>query len=127
MSFGGQHDIGARLNGQKGADDTTLTAGGTGDNTQIVGLTIDRTQPGVLNFPLSAIFYAAWKAVLGASQTLTFKSVIIEHGNQSNMSDAATYASFSDVVVATDGGSGGTQRGCQEYKVDLNGAKQYVR
>jgi hypothetical protein len=124
MSFGSQHDVGARLIPQLAADNTSLTAAGAGDNTQVVGVIIDRT---LLNYPLSAILALAWKAVLGASATLTLKTVLIEHGDASNLSDAASLATFADVVVATDSGSGSTLRGCQEYKADLAGAKRYVR
>jgi hypothetical protein len=82
-----------------------LTAGGTGDNTLVTGLIIDRA---AYNFPLSMVLALSFSATLAASKKLTMKSVTIEHGDAANLSDAASFSTPADVDVAVDSGSGST-------------------
>lgn len=103
---------------------TAATANGSGDNTQIVGATIDRQAAG---YALEALLAMAFTTILASTKTLTFKSVVITHDTASNMGTEATLASFSDVVVATDPGGGSTITGTQEYRADLSGANRYIR
>lgn len=124
MSFAEAHNIGSRIATSRASDNVSLTAGGAGDNTQVVGQIIDRT---LFNYPLSVVVAICAKAVLGASATLTLKTVLLEHGDTSNLADAATFSAPADAVLFTDGGSGGTQRGQKEYDIDLAGAKRYLR
>ena len=68
------------------------TAGGAGNNTAVVGLTIDRDDYGI---PLSAVFDIAYEAVLGQGNTLTVKSAKVEHSQ-----DGATWATYQRHRVA---------------------------
>jgi hypothetical protein len=102
---------------------THATAGGAGDNTAVVGLTIDRNSYGV---PLSGVFAIAYEAALGQGNTLTIKNAKIEHSQ-----DGATWAdyhAFTDPGVVDTGGAGGTtQRGVLRLGCDLKSAYRYVR
>lgn len=124
MSFSRVHNIGAYISQEKAIDNTALTAGGAGDNTEVSGQIIDRLAYGD---PQSVAILVAWKATLAASKKLSLKSVKLEHGDASNLSDAANFATPADVDVKVDGGSGGTYHGCQKYSVNLAGSKRYVR
>jgi len=124
MSCARSHNIGAFIGAQKAADNTALTAAGSGDNTEVVGQIIDTT---LYKHPLSVAVLISWKAVLAASKTLTLKNVAFEHSDDSGMSGGTDLSAPADVVVATDSGSGSTLHGCQMYKVDLAGCKRYVR
>lgn len=118
-------DTASNITIRRAAASTALTAAGTGDNTQIVGDIFDRGA--AMNFPKSLTIAIEYTTTLAANKTLTAKSLIIEHGNDSGLSDVATYYAPADVVLATDAGSGGTLKGSAKYSVDLHGAKQYVR
>ena len=124
MTFPAQHNIGSLITAQRGSDNASLTAGGTGDNTQVVGHIIDRA---AFSFPLSLTAVITAKATLAANKKLTFKSVILETGDTSGLSDASTLFSPSDVDVLVDSGSGSTIYGQKEYDFDLAGAKRYIR
>ena len=117
-------DLGSNVKCERAADNTALVAAGTGDNTAVTGVIIDRAS---YKYPQSMVASLSWQAVLAASKKLTMKSVVIEHGDASNLSDAANYVAPADVDVKVDGGSGGTYRGAQEYNVDLSAAKRYIR
>lgn len=126
MSFSRHHNIGGYVGAKRASDNVAVTAGGAGDNTQVVGQIIDRQ---ALSLPLSILVLILWKTVLAAAATLTLKSVLIEHGDDSALADAATYATLETAggtAVATSAG-GGTVRGESKYSVDLNGAKRYIR
>lgn len=127
MSFGRTHNIGSTITPRRACDHGAITAGGAGDNTLITGQIIDTMAlgSGSASKALSARLSILWKAILGASATLTLKSITIEHGAASNLSDAATFQSVAvDPVVAT---GAGTFRGEQNVDIDLAGCKQYVR
>lgn len=102
---------------------THATAGGTGDNTAVTGLTIDRDLYGV---PLSAVFAIAYEAALGQGNTLTIKSAKVEHSPDG--STWSTYTTYTDPGVVDTGGTGGTiQRGVVRLGCDLKSAYRYVR
>lgn len=127
MSFASMKNIGAYIKVMRASANTSATAGGAGDNTAITGVIIDRV---ALNLPLSAVFAIPFTTTLAAAATLTFKSAVIQHGDDPALADAATFATLEDAtgtVIATGPGGGGTVTGCKEYDVDLQGAKQYVR
>lgn len=124
MSFPRSHNIGASIAVVRGSANATLTAGGSGDNTQVVGAIIDRA---AYNYPLSCVLAITVKAVLAASKKLTLKSVILEHDDTSNLASATTFAAPADVDVLVDSGSGSTMTGQKEYDIDLAGAKRYIR
>src|SRR3954470_13200185 len=124
MSFPRTHNIGAFLRSAFACVSTALTAAGSGDNTAIVGTIIDRT---LFNYPLSCVLTILCRAVLAANKTLTIKTLILETGDASNLSDASTISSPADVVVLTDSGSGSTIATAQQYSFDLAAAKRYIR
>lgn len=108
------------------AASTSATAAGTGDNTAVTGDTIDLT---TLQYPAEVALVFAFIAVLAAGKSLFLKSVVIEHGAASNMSDAATLFTLEDATgtaVATSAG-GGTVKGVKKYGRVIKGAKRYVR
>jgi hypothetical protein len=127
MSFPLFHDSGSQIKAVRASDNAALTAGSTGDNTPVVGQIIDRS---ALGMPLSCAVVIAIKAILGDTNKLTLKSVTIDHGDDSALGDATTFATPADVDVLVDPaspGGGSTMRGQQQYNVDLGGAKRYVR
>lgn len=123
MSFQERHNVGALIKAQHATDNAAATAGGTGDNTLVTGQIIDRT---LIAYPLSVLIAIAYKAVLAAAATLSL-SWSLEHGDASNLSDAAALASAASAVIDTGAGGGSTQRGVFTAPVDLAGCKRYVR
>ena len=89
----------------------TATAGGSGDNTAVTGLTLDRVSLGVGN---TALFRINWEAVLAQAATLTLGSVGVQHSD-----DGSTWATYTPPtgaltdpgVVGTGPTGGGTVRG----------------
>lgn len=123
MSFARNHDINSFIGAVPAADSATATAGGTGDNTQVTGLVIDRFAQGL---PLSAAILIRYKAVLAAAATLSI-AYSIETDDASNFPAAVVLQSATTAVVDTGAGGGSTQRGVFRIPVDLAGAKQYIR
>lgn len=118
-------DNGSNMTIRRAHASTSALAGGTGDNTQIVGDTFDRGA--AMNFPKSLTIALEYTTTLAANKTLTAKSLVIETSDASDMSGSSNLFAPSDVVLATDSGSGSTLKGSYKYAVDLHGAKQYVR
>lgn len=104
---------------------TAATAGGSGDDTAITGVTIDRFATS--GIPLNAQVVILWTATLAATKTLTLKTVKVQDSaDNSNWTDFATFANPG--VVATGPGGGGTVSGVTEIPgVDLSSARRYVR
>jgi hypothetical protein len=123
MSFPRAHNIGAFIKTQHATDNSSATAGGAGDNTQVVGQIIDRT---LIAYPLSAQLSLAYKAVLAQAATLSM-AWKIEHGDAANLSDAAILQQDATAVIETGGAGGSTNRGVFNKNIDLAGAKRYVR
>jgi hypothetical protein len=102
---------------------TSATAGGTGDNTAVTGLTIDRTAYGLA---ASAVFNIVWEAALAQTQTLTLKTLKVE--DSADGSTWATYLTITDPgVVATGPTGGGTLRGVTRVNAYLGSARRYIR
>ena len=105
------------------AGPAALVAAGAGDNTAVTGLILDRA---ALGWPQSCVVCLPFTATLAAAATLTVAAVL-QHGDNSGLSDAATLATIATGVQAT-GGSGGTTEQRQiEVNVNLAGAKRYLR
>lgn len=126
-----------------GAAYTLATAAGSGDNTLIVGSTINRNslvQNGLSTItnglPRYVVFNVAYEAILAAAATFTWKAVTIEH-SATGSGDWSTLFSQAQTpppngwpaagVIDTGGSGGTTQRGVIKFGADLTGAKQYVR
>lgn len=99
-----------------GSDAWNIVAAGTGDNTEVIGQTINRQgfQSGALQIP--------FKAVLAGAQTL---SVLVKRQQSADGSAWDTAETVvENAVVAT---GAGTVRGVVELDQDLTALKQYVR
>lgn len=117
-----QHNIAAFITPVIAIAQTSATAGGTGDNTAITGITIDRNAVSTGSKPLSAIVSVLYDTVMTDTKTLTLKTQKIEHSDDgSTWSD---YATFGDVTIAK---TGTNTRGATKLAVDLGSAKRYVR
>jgi hypothetical protein len=122
---------------------STATAGGTGDNTEVVGATIDRltlvrnTVALTGAVPIGGVFMIYYEAVLQATYTLTIKNALVE-----DSADGSTWATVFDQtgvagpippawpaagVVDTGATGGSTQRGVMFFGTDLRKCRRYVR
>ena len=115
--------IGDLVSVRRGAANTAVTAGGSGDNTLVTGVIIDRA---ALGWPQSAVFAVPFTATLAAAATLGI-SYAVQEGDDSGLSDAATLKSAALATVATGPGGGGTVTGILEINVSLAGAGRYIR
>jgi hypothetical protein len=100
---------------------TAVTAGGGGDNVEIVGATLN-----LANLPKaeSVVFEVPCKAVLAATKTLVVVGKIQDSANGSDWADLVASATL---LTLTGGGGGSTEYGVARVGVDLNKARQYVR
>jgi hypothetical protein len=123
------HDIGDLLKIAGASAFTSVTAAGAGDNTAVVGSTIDRLDAATGSLARSAAFALAWTTTLAATKTLSFKTVKVEQSSDGTNWDATAYFTLTvdPGVVATGPGGGGTVAGTTQVNVDLNSAKRYVR
>ncbi|GGW24012.1 hypothetical protein GCM10011452_09250 [Gemmobacter lanyuensis] len=115
--------IGELIAVRRAAANTAATAGGSGDNTEVVGVILDRA---ALGFPQSAVVAIPYTATLAAGATLAI-AWDIDEGNNSGLSDADVLTSAAAAVVATGPAGGGTVTGTFEANVSLAGAGRYVR
>jgi hypothetical protein len=115
--------IGDLIKVDRAAANTAVTAGGSGDDTEVTGVTLDRLS---MNSPQSAVLAIPFTATLAEGETLSL-AYEVEEGQASNLSDAATLQSAATAVVATGPSGGGTVTGTFEVNVPLMGAGQYVR
>lgn len=103
---------------------TSVTAGGTGDNTAITGTSIDRQA--FVAPPLCASLALLSEAVLAASATMTMKNVKIQ--DSADNSTWTDYLTFTDPgVVATGPVGGGTVQSATKLGVNLSSARRYIR
>ena len=116
-------NIGAFIQLLRASANAALTAGGAGDNTEVVGVTIDRLAYGSA---LSAVICIPFKAVLAAAATLSIGWKLY-HSDAANMAGETVLTEAAAAVVATGGGGGTTEAGQVEADVSLDGAKRYIR
>ncbi len=123
----------------------SATAGGAGNATAVVGLTIDRASltpfgaRGVFAniIPRGALFLLSYEATLGAGDTLSISAVKVE-----TSADGATWTTLLDQtgaaapagptwpasgIVDTGAAGGSTQRGVVAFGTSLGDAERYVR
>lgn len=115
--------IGDLIAVRRAAANTAATAGGSGDNTEVAGVILDRA---ALGFPQAAVVAIPFTATLAAGATLAI-AWDIDEGNNSGLSDAEVLTSATAAVVATGPSGGGTVTGTFEANVSLAGAGRYVR
>lgn len=114
--------IGDLVKAKRAAANSTATAGGTGDNTEVAGVIIDRA---AIGFPQSALVVIPYTATLGAGESLSL-AYDVESGEASNLSDATPVQAATSAVIASSVG-GGTVTGEFTVDVPLAGAGRYVR
>ncbi|WP_316184713.1 hypothetical protein [Bradyrhizobium sp. SZCCHNRI1003] len=120
-----KHDLGSLVTPKLGAAFGAATAGGTGDNTAVTGIAVDRF---AANMPRAAVVLVLWQAALAQNATLTLKTCEIEQSADGQNWDATKLVSFADPgVVGTGGAGGSTARGMVKLAIDLSSAKRYVR
>lgn len=112
--------IGDKISVARAAANTAATAGGTGDNTAVVGAILDRAAFG---WPQSMVAAIPFTATLAAAATLSI-GVTIRTGNDAALADARTLKSVAAAVVAT---GAGTRTGALEIDALLTGADRYVQ
>jgi hypothetical protein len=123
MGMADVRDLHAVASVRRAAANTAVTAGGAGDATAVTGVIIDRA---ALGWPKSIVAAIPYTATLAQAATLSL-AYTFQHGDASNLSDAATYASATTAVVATGGTGGSTETGTFEVGINIEGAKRYVR
>jgi len=113
-------DIASVVTERIGSAFNSLTAGGTGDATSVVGVTIDRS---TLSMPQCAEINVYYEAVLSSTNTLSITALKVEHST-----DGATWSDYAvqtaPGVVAT---GAGTVRGAVAAGVNLSSAYRYIR
>ncbi len=114
--------IGDLIKVKRAAANSAATAGGTGDNTEVVGVIIDRA---AIGFPQSAQVVIPFTTTLGAGETLSL-AYDVETGETSNLADASEVQAATSAVIATSAG-GGTVTGEFTVDVPMAGAGRYVR
>lgn len=115
--------IGDLIAVRRAGANTAVTAGGGGDDTEVVGVILDRS---AIGSPQSAVLAVPFTAALAEGETLSI-GYLVQTGNAENLSDAATLQSAAKAVVATGPTGGGTVTGTFEVNVPLGGAKARVR
>lgn len=100
---------------------TALTAAAGGDNTEIVGATLNLA---ALPKAESVVFEVPCKAILTATKTLIVTGKIQDSANGSDWADLVASATL---LTLTGGSGGSTEYGVARVGVDLNKARQYVR
>lgn len=116
-------NIGSKIAVVRAAANTAVTAGGGGDNSPVTGVIIDRA---ALGWPQSGVVAIPFTATLAATQTLSV-AITVQDGDNSGLSDAGTFATRANGVVAIGPAGGGTVTGVVELDVNFSGAKRYVR
>jgi hypothetical protein len=97
------------------------TAGGTGDNTEVDGVWIDR-----LGY-LSAKLIVGVRAVLGQGETVTLAANLQDAADSAGTGAADYGAALAATTAATGGSGGSTEHGRIVADFDLSGARRYVR
>ena len=115
-------NIGDILRVLRAVPNTALTAGGSGDDTEVTGVTIDRATIGM---PKSAVVAIPFTATLGEDETLAV-TYTVQEGDAANLSDAATLASGT-LTAATGGTGGSTETGCLEIDITPAAGGRYTR
>lgn len=116
-------NIGSKIAVVRAAANTAVTAGGAGDNAAVTGVIIDRA---ALGWPQSCVVAVPFTATLAQAATLSL-AITLQSGEAANLSDATTFASRANGVVATGPTGGGAVTGTVELDVNLSGAGRYVR
>ncbi len=101
---------------------TSVTAGGTGDNTEVNGVAIDLAQ--IPGSPNSVVFELPIRAVLGAANTGKVTANLQDSANGSDWTDITTPA---EILSLTGQSGGSTETGVARLGFDLTKARRYIR
>jgi hypothetical protein len=120
-------DLGAWLEGEYGVAETSALAGGAGDDTYTNGKILDLLST-IIKRATSMAVIVTYDATLAASETVDIYAKL-EHGDQSNLSDAVTepYDGAEQVKTAVQTGSVTNALGAVVFNFDLRGVKRYFR
>lgn len=113
-------NIGELLTARFAAVDS-VTAGGTGDATEVSGAYIDRQGFSSLKVVIP------YSAVLAATKTLSIAANLQDATSLAGAGVADYGSAMASAVVATGPTGGGTETGVVELDFDLAGANQFVR
>lgn len=116
-------NIGALISVLRATANVAATAGGAGDNTEVVGAIIDR---GEIGFPQSCVLAIPFSATLAEGETLSI-ACDIESSNEADLSGAEVVKAAASAVVATGPAGGGTVTGTFGVDVAIMGAGRYLR
>lgn len=110
---------------------TPVTAGGTGDATEVDGTAYDRQVLGAGGPKLWAKLVIHFTAVLAAAATLSIAANMQDDDDDGNGAPTGGWDDFGDAlanaVVATGPGGGGTVSGVVELDVPLVSARRWIR
>ena len=121
MSKATEHDAFATLAAAYVAASTAVTAGGSGDNTEVSGAYIDCQDVESITFLLP------FTTTLGAGETLTI-ACNIQDATSSGGAGVADYGdAVAATVVATGETGGSTETGVAVATFDVSGANRYIR
>lgn len=115
-----QRNVAQLVTTRLGSAFTSVTAGGAGDNTAILGTAIQRS---LIGLPSTVALALLFTGTLAATKTLSFLNCKIQHSD-----DGTTWTDF---LLFTDPGivasATGANAGQLQLGASLNGAKDYVR
>ena len=118
-------DAGAYLQVVSGGGARGL-AGGTGDNTEVVGDIVDQLAAATVGLR-SGIIFVAGSATLADTKSISIKSVKIEHDTESDLSTATDFFTAVDFDLVKTSSGGTTELFAIKLNVDLWGVKRYWR
>ena len=115
------HNIGAYIKAVIASVVTAVTAAGSGDNTEVDGVWIDRMGYN----SLSVLIH--YQATLAAAKTIAI-AANLQDASDSSGTGAADYGdAYAKTVQATGSGGGSTEKGVLKLDFDLKTADRYVR
>lgn len=115
-------DIESEILTKYALDSTDAVAGGTGDEDEVDGITIDKSA--LPSRALSASFVIGATATLAQTKTLVVTANLQDSADGSNWDDLTSPATILTLTGAT---GGSTETGTGRIGVDLTKARQYVR
>ena len=120
------NDIDGQLSQKLGVVIPTITAAGSGDNTEVDGPSIDRKNATSMSVAIVA------KAVLAATKTLVVKATVQDSADGTSFEDVAAAlqpggAANSTVMTLTGASGGSTESGVYQLGVNLASLRRYVR
>ena len=114
-------NVGANLAARYAAAGVDATAAGTGDNTEVNGAYIDRSD----FFSVKCVI--AYTATLAEGETLSIAANLQDATSAAGAGVADFGTAYASTVVATGGTGGSTETGVLELDFDLLTADQFIR